>query len=82
MGQHYLMISSRYVGNTMATFIMQALGCEVAALNTVQFSRPSHLVVLPRPYQPKLLFSLNVSFEFILLLFSLHISSVIYTTFE
>ncbi|OXV09163.1 hypothetical protein Egran_03074 [Elaphomyces granulatus] len=28
----------RYVGNTMATFVMQSLGCEVAALNTVQFS--------------------------------------------
>merc|ERR1711939_1085074 len=27
-----------YVGNTMATFAMQSLGCEVAALNTVQFS--------------------------------------------
>jgi pyridoxine kinase len=28
----------RYVGNTMATFVMQTLGCEVAAINTVQFS--------------------------------------------
>lgn len=27
-----------YVGNTMAAFVMQVLGCEVAALNTVQFS--------------------------------------------
>ncbi|KAI9784173.1 MAG: putative pyridoxal kinase [Geoglossum umbratile] len=27
-----------YVGNTMAVFVMQALGCEVAALNTVQYS--------------------------------------------
>ncbi|MCJ1331502.1 putative pyridoxal kinase [Thelotrema lepadinum] len=27
-----------YVGNTMATFVMQALGCEVSALNTVHFS--------------------------------------------
>ncbi|RDL36742.1 putative pyridoxal kinase [Venustampulla echinocandica] len=27
-----------YVGNTMATFVMQSLGCEVAALNTVEFS--------------------------------------------
>lgn len=34
----------RYVGNTMATFVMQSLGCEVAALNTVQFS-----MSLPRP---------------------------------
>ncbi|MCJ1227424.1 putative pyridoxal kinase [Toensbergia leucococca] len=27
-----------YVGNTMAAFVMQSLGCEVAALNTVHFS--------------------------------------------
>ncbi|KAH7064574.1 Ribokinase-like protein [Macrophomina phaseolina] len=27
-----------YVGNTMATFIMQALGCEVSAINTVHYS--------------------------------------------
>ncbi|KAJ9659831.1 putative pyridoxal kinase [Neophaeococcomyces mojaviensis] len=27
-----------YVGNVMATFCMQALGCEVAAINTVNFS--------------------------------------------
>jgi hypothetical protein len=38
-----------YVGNTMATFVMQALGCEVSAINTVQFSAspprpcPAHL---------------------------------------
>lgn len=31
-------LGKRYVGNTMATFVMQALGCEVAALNTVHFS--------------------------------------------
>ena len=30
--------STRYVGNTMATFVMQSMGCEVAALNTVHFS--------------------------------------------
>lgn len=29
---------NRNVGNTMAAFVMQVLGCEVAALNTVQFS--------------------------------------------
>lgn len=28
-----------YVGNTMAAFVMQSLGFEVAALNTVQFSK-------------------------------------------
>lgn len=33
-----LISSFRYVGNTMATFVMQALGCAVAALNTVHFS--------------------------------------------
>ncbi|EED17126.1 pyridoxal kinase, putative [Talaromyces stipitatus ATCC 10500] len=27
-----------FVGNTMATFVMQSLGCEVAAINTVHFS--------------------------------------------
>jgi pyridoxine kinase len=31
-------IFSSHVGNTMATFVMQSLGCEVAALNTVNFS--------------------------------------------
>ena len=29
---------SSHVGNTMATFVMQALGCEVSALNTVHYS--------------------------------------------
>ncbi|TQS39403.1 hypothetical protein Golomagni_00073 [Golovinomyces magnicellulatus] len=28
----------RHVGNTMATIVMQSLGCDVAAINTVQFS--------------------------------------------
>ncbi|KAL8943130.1 MAG: hypothetical protein Q9216_001260 [Gyalolechia sp. 2 TL-2023] len=28
----------RHVGNSMAVFVMQALGCEVAALNTVHYS--------------------------------------------
>lgn len=28
----------RNVGNTMAAFVMQSLGCDVAALNTVQYS--------------------------------------------
>ncbi|KAF2756611.1 Ribokinase-like protein [Pseudovirgaria hyperparasitica] len=27
-----------YVGNTMATFVMQSLGCEVTAINTVHYS--------------------------------------------
>lgn len=29
----------RYVGNKIAVFVMQSLGCDVAALNTVQFSK-------------------------------------------
>lgn len=33
-----LIMADSYVGNTMATFVMQALGCEVAAINTVNFS--------------------------------------------
>jgi pyridoxal/pyridoxine/pyridoxamine kinase len=28
-----------YVGNDMATTVLQALGCEVAAINTVNFSK-------------------------------------------
>ncbi len=28
----------RYVGNKIAVFVLQSLGCDVAALNTVQFS--------------------------------------------
>lgn len=31
----------RHVGNTMAAFVMQALGCDVAALNTVQYRKPA-----------------------------------------
>ncbi|KAK8243920.1 Ribokinase-like protein [Phyllosticta capitalensis] len=31
-------VAHGYVGNTMATFIMQALGCEVSAINTVHYS--------------------------------------------
>lgn len=30
-----------HVGNSMAVFVMQALGCEVAALNTVHYSMQS-----------------------------------------
>lgn len=33
-----LISTCSHVGNTMATFVMQSLGCEVAALNTVHFS--------------------------------------------
>ena len=31
--------SHSHVGNTMASFVMQSLGCDVSALNTVQFSQ-------------------------------------------
>lgn len=27
-----------YVGNKMATFVMQSLGCDVSAINTVHYS--------------------------------------------
>ena len=30
---------TRFVGNTMATFVMQSLGCEVAGINTVHYSK-------------------------------------------
>jgi len=51
----FRLTSNRYVGNTMATFIMQALGCEVSALNTVQLSMPSPFP-LPssHPFPPNL----------------------------
>lgn len=31
-------LQNSYVGNKIAVFTMQSLGCDVAALNTVQFS--------------------------------------------
>lgn len=31
----------RYVGNKVAVFVLQSLGCDTAALNTVQFSTHS-----------------------------------------
>ena len=37
-GDERLTIDPSHVGNSMATFAMQSLGCEVAALNTVHFS--------------------------------------------
>lgn len=33
----------------MATFVMQSLGCEVAALNTVQFSTSTIFIFFLRP---------------------------------
>ncbi|CAF9909270.1 MAG: Putative pyridoxal kinase [Alectoria fallacina] len=36
-----------YVGNKMAAFVMQAMGCDVAALNTVQFSTQTQAIHLP-----------------------------------
>lgn len=38
-GPKYSLTKLRYVGNKMAAFVMQTMGCDVAALNTVQFSR-------------------------------------------
>ena len=40
-----LLTLTSYVGNTMAAFVMQAMGCEVSAINTVQFSM--HATYLP-----------------------------------
>ena len=40
-GSDLYLFLRRYVGNTMAAFVMQVLGYEVAALNTVQFSKSS-----------------------------------------
>ena len=34
------MTGYRYVGNKMAAFVMQTMGCDVAAINTVHFSMP------------------------------------------
>jgi len=35
----YTDIELSYVGNKMATFVMQSLGCDVSAINTVHYSR-------------------------------------------
>ena len=35
----------RYVGNKIATLVMQSLGCDVAALNTVHFSESTYHVL-------------------------------------
>jgi hypothetical protein len=32
-------LALRYVGNKMATFVMQSMGCDVSALNTVHYSK-------------------------------------------
>lgn len=51
----------RYVGNTMATFCMQALGCEVAAINTVNFSGSFiYLEWSPHPGGPSINTLLNL----------------------
>lgn len=39
----------RYVGNKMAAFVMQTMGCDVAALNTVQFSMQFQAIDLRNP---------------------------------
>ena len=39
LADSFLILRARYVGNTMAVFVMQSMGCEVAALNTVHFSK-------------------------------------------
>jgi hypothetical protein len=43
-------VVSGYVGNKIAVFVLQSLGCDVAALNTVQFSTSHPLCAdIPRP---------------------------------
>ena len=32
-------MTSRYVGNKVAAFVLQSMGCDTATLNTVQFSK-------------------------------------------
>jgi pyridoxine kinase len=42
-------VVSGYVGNKIAVFVLQSLGCDVAALNTVQFSEYTiHTTVMSR----------------------------------
>ena len=48
----------RYVGNKMAAFVMQTMGCDVATLNTVQFSMQTQAI---DPRSPSLGSSLAVS---------------------
>lgn len=45
----------RYVGNKMAAFVMQAMGCDVAALNTVQFSTHTQAIDILSPFLRPLL---------------------------
>lgn len=40
------LIEYRYVGNKMAALVMQTMGCDVATLNTVQFSMPTQAMDL------------------------------------
>jgi hypothetical protein len=59
---HHAMLTQvpRYVGNKIAVFSLQSLGCDVAALNTVQFSMffrshklsPRHSVLPGALYSP------------------------------
>lgn len=44
-----LLTDRRHVGNTMAVFVMQALGCDVAALNTVHFSTQAIFLIQAHP---------------------------------
>lgn len=37
---------SSYVGNKMATFVMQSMGCDVSAINTVHYSEQSEQTLL------------------------------------
>jgi pyridoxal/pyridoxine/pyridoxamine kinase len=51
----------RYVGNKMATFVMQSLGCDVAAINTVHFS--ASLLQFPILTHPQVTSSFHLSLK-------------------
>lgn len=46
-----LLTDCRHVGNTMAVFVMQTLGCDVAALNTVHFSTQAIFLITAHPWR-------------------------------
>ena len=49
IGDRLVLTRCSYVGNTIAALVMQSLGCEVAAVNTVQFSKNSWPTMLLMP---------------------------------
>ncbi len=51
-----LLTDRRHVGNTMAVFVMQTLGCDVAALNTVHFSTHALSLITAHPKREQCLY--------------------------